>query len=129
MRELDTPRNISASPNDFATTGHEGEDNTTDVKRRDNTKNKDQHNQPETYMDASTQNNAMVDQRFAQLEEMIRRIPGVPAPVKKSSANSFADSPFVDAISMVEIPRKFNLPAMRMYDGTTDPDDHVAQYK
>ena len=60
---------------------------------------------------------------------MIRRIPGVPVPIKKSSANSFADSPFVDAISMVEMPRKFNLLAMRMYDGTTDPDDHVAQYK
>ena len=56
---------------------------------------------------------------------MIRRIPGIPTPVKKSSANNFADLLFV----MVEMPRKFNLPAMKMYDDTADTDDHVAQYK
>ncbi|KAK0580870.1 hypothetical protein LWI29_007278 [Acer saccharum] len=67
--------------------------------------------------------------RFAEMEALIQRIPGVPAPIKKSTANSFADSPFVDAIALMEMPKKFNFPNMKQYEGTTDPDDHIAQYK
>ena len=67
--------------------------------------------------------------KISNLEEMVQRIPGVPAPIKKSLPNSFADSPFVDAIALVEMPAKFNFPSMKLYDGTTDPDDHVSQYK
>ncbi|KAL5765000.1 hypothetical protein ACOSP7_017311 [Xanthoceras sorbifolium] len=44
------------------------------------------------------------------------------ASIKKSSINNFTDSSFIDAISLVEMQRKFN---MKRYDGTTDPDDHI----
>ncbi|KAF2548771.1 hypothetical protein F2Q70_00022568 [Brassica cretica] len=27
------------------------------------------------------------------------------------------------------MPRKFSFPSIKAYDGTTDPDDHVAQYR
>ncbi|KAL5813136.1 hypothetical protein ACOSQ3_028086 [Xanthoceras sorbifolium] len=67
--------------------------------------------------------------RFAEMEALIQRIPGLPAPIKKSTANSFADSSFVDTIALMEMPRKFNFPGMKQYDGTTDPDDHIAQYR
>ncbi|XP_021727807.1 uncharacterized protein LOC110694911 [Chenopodium quinoa] len=30
---------------------------------------------------------------------------------------------------MVEVPKRFNTPNMTMYDGTTDPDEHVSLYK
>ncbi|KAL5779062.1 hypothetical protein ACOSQ2_009799 [Xanthoceras sorbifolium] len=63
------------------------------------------------------------------MEALIQRIPRMPAPIKKSSINSFADLPFVDAIAFIEMPRKFNFPNMKQYDGTTDPDDHIAQYR
>ncbi|XP_060968109.1 uncharacterized protein LOC133035811 [Cannabis sativa] len=63
------------------------------------------------------------------MEAMIQRIPGVPTPIKKSFPSSFADSPFVDAIALVEMPKKLVFPLMRMYDGTTDPNDHIASYK
>ncbi|KAK4836985.1 hypothetical protein QYF36_001900 [Acer negundo] len=63
------------------------------------------------------------------MEALIQRIPRVPAPIKKSTTNSFADSPFVDDIALTEMPRKFNFPNMKQYEGTTDPDDHIAQYK
>ncbi|KAL5789154.1 hypothetical protein ACOSQ2_004042 [Xanthoceras sorbifolium] len=63
------------------------------------------------------------------MEALIQRIPGMPTPIKKSAANSFADSPFVDTIALVEMPRKFNFPGMKQYDGTTDLDDHIAQYR
>ena len=72
---------------------------------------------------------AELQRRLNEMEDLIRRIPGVPAPIKKSSVNSYADSPFTDNIALVEMPRKFSFPNMKLYDGTTDPDDHIAQYK
>lgn len=39
--------------------------------------------------------------RFIEIEALIQRILGVSAPTKKSMANSFADTPFVDAITLV----------------------------
>ena len=63
------------------------------------------------------------------MEALIQKIPGVPAPIKKSLPHSYADSPFVDSIALIEMPRKFSFPNMKMYDGTTDPMDHIASYK
>ncbi|KAL5569099.1 hypothetical protein UlMin_025674 [Ulmus minor] len=63
------------------------------------------------------------------MEALIQKIPGVPAPIKKSLPHSYADSPFVDSIALIEMPRKFSFPNMKMYDGTTDPTDHIASYK
>ncbi|KAK0571909.1 hypothetical protein LWI29_023432 [Acer saccharum] len=73
--------------------------------------------------------NLEFSRRFTKMEALIQRIPGVPAPIKKSTANSFANSPFVDAIALIEMPKKFNFPNMKQYEGTTDLDDHITQYK
>ncbi|KAL5573475.1 hypothetical protein UlMin_023072 [Ulmus minor] len=70
-----------------------------------------------------------VAKRFTEMEALIQKIPGVPAPIKKSLPHSYADSPFVDSIALIEMPRKFSFPNMKMYDGTTDPTDHIASYK
>ena len=67
--------------------------------------------------------------RFVEMEAMIQKIPGVPAPIKKSLPHSYVDSPFVDSIALIEMPKKFSFPNMKMYDGTTDPTDHIASYK
>ena len=83
----------------------------------------------DTHIDTPGLPNIEVDQRFAQSEEMIQLITSVPVPVKKGSANNFVDSPFIDAISMVEIPRKFNILTMKIFDSITEPDDNVTQYK
>ncbi|KAL5836641.1 hypothetical protein ACOSQ3_013810 [Xanthoceras sorbifolium] len=45
------------------------------------------------------------------MEALIQHILGMLTPTKKSAANSFIDSPFSDAIALVEMPRKFNFPA------------------
>ncbi|XP_017239352.2 uncharacterized protein LOC108212130 [Daucus carota subsp. sativus] len=63
------------------------------------------------------------------LKEMVQRIPGVPKPLEKAAPMSYADSPFCDNIALVEMPKRFAVPAMKTYDGTTDPQEHVAQYK
>ena len=60
---------------------------------------------------------------------MIQKIPGVPAPIKKSLPHSYADSPFVDSIALIEMPKKFSFPNMKMYDGTTNPTNYIASYK
>ena len=57
------------------------------------------------------------------------RLPVVPPPIRRSDPGSYADTPFSDEIASIEMPRKFAFPNMKMYDGTSDPDDHVAQYK
>ena len=63
------------------------------------------------------------------MEALIKKILGVPAPINKSFPHSYADSSFVDSIALIEMPRKFSCPNMKMYDGTTDPTDHIASYK
>jgi len=72
---------------------------------------------------------AELQRRLNEIEDLIRRIPGVPAPIKRSSVSSYADSPFTDNIALTEMPRKFSFLNMKLYDGTTDLDDYITQYK
>ena len=67
--------------------------------------------------------------KFAEMEAMIQRIPGVPTLLKKSLLHSYVDSKFVDSITLVKMPKKFSFPNMKVYDGTIDPIDHIASYK
>ncbi|KAK2643060.1 hypothetical protein Ddye_024823 [Dipteronia dyeriana] len=63
------------------------------------------------------------------METLIQRISRVPVPIKKGIPNNFTDSPFVEAIAIIEMPRKFSFPNMNQFEGTTDPADHIEQYK
>ena len=67
--------------------------------------------------------------KFVEMEAMIQRIPGVPTLLKKSLPHSYANSTFVDSITLVEMPKKFSFPNMKKYDGTTDPIDPIASYE
>ncbi|XP_056691762.1 uncharacterized protein [Spinacia oleracea] len=60
---------------------------------------------------------------------MINKIPGVPTPIKEVSLDSYADSPYADPIDAIDIPKWFSPPNMLMYDGTTDPREHILTYK
>ena len=60
---------------------------------------------------------------------MVERLPGVAPPIRRSSPDSYADTAFAEEIASVKMPRKFSFPSIKMYDGTGDPDDHIAQYK
>ncbi|XP_074300054.1 uncharacterized protein LOC141631256 [Silene latifolia] len=53
----------------------------------------------------------------------------MPDPVAEVEANSFADSPFADEIAKIDLPKKFTVPSMKTYDGTSDPQNHVAIFK
>ncbi|KAF3569385.1 hypothetical protein DY000_02015650 [Brassica cretica] len=63
------------------------------------------------------------------MQSMVERLPMVAPPIRKSNPNSYADTAFTDEITLIEMPRKFSFPTIKAYDGTTDPDDHVAQYR
>ena len=77
----------------------------------------------------STTLEQVVAKRFAKMKAMIQRILGVPTPIKKKILHNYTDSPFIDSIFLVEMPKKLSFPNMKMYDGTTDPTDHIASYK
>ncbi|XP_074283540.1 uncharacterized protein LOC141608087 [Silene latifolia] len=49
--------------------------------------------------------------------------------MEEAALDSYVDSPFIDKIAKVDLPRKFVIPSMKVYDGTTDPQNHVALYK
>lgn len=63
------------------------------------------------------------------MQFMVESLPGVHPPNRRSNPDSYADTPFVEEIASVEMPRKFSFPNVKMYDGTGDRDDHIAQYK
>ncbi|KAF2540749.1 hypothetical protein F2Q68_00030978 [Brassica cretica] len=71
----------------------------------------------------------MFSKRFDDMQSMVGRLQGVAPPIRRSNPDSYADSPFVEGITSVKMPRKFSFPNIKMYDGTGDRDDHIAQYK
>ncbi|KAF3485524.1 hypothetical protein F2Q69_00052345 [Brassica cretica] len=71
------------------------------------------------------------DQGSDELHEgfTYERLPGVAPPIRKSKPDSYADTHFTDEITLIEMPRKFSFPSIKAYNGTADPDDHVAKYR
>ena len=67
--------------------------------------------------------------RMADMESMIQWIPGVPTLLKKILPHSYAESPFGDSITLMEMPKKFSFPSMKLSDGTTNQIDHIRSYK
>ena len=61
------------------------------------------------------------------MKSMVERLPGVAPPIRKSNPDSYANTPFTKEIILIELPRKFSFLSIKVYDGTYDPDDHIAQ--
>ena len=57
---------------------------------------------------------------------MVERLPRVAPQIWKSNPDSYADTPFTEEITLIEMPRKFSFTSIKAYDGTSDPDDLVA---
>ena len=68
-------------------------------------------------------------EEIRKLREMISKIPGTPEPIEKVSEIFYAETPFTDEISSIALPDNFKVPNMNMYDGSTDPRDHIAHFK
>ncbi|KAF3543882.1 hypothetical protein DY000_02008133 [Brassica cretica] len=71
----------------------------------------------------------MFSKKLDAMQFMVEKLPGVAPPIRKCNLGSYADTPFTDSIALIVMPRKFSFPNIKMYNGTGDPDDHIAQYK
>ena len=71
----------------------------------------------------------VVAKKLAEMEAMTQHIPGVPTLLKKIQPYSYTDYLFVNSIALVEMPKKLLFPNMKLYDGTTDPTNHIASFK
>ena len=71
----------------------------------------------------------LFSKRLDAMQSMVERLPGVAPPIRKSNPDSYADTPFTNEITLIEMPRKFSFPRTKAYDGTRDPDYHVVQYR
>ncbi|KAF3498441.1 hypothetical protein DY000_02052840 [Brassica cretica] len=71
----------------------------------------------------------MFSKRLDAMQSMVERLPGVAPPIRKSIPDSYANTPFTDDVTLIEMPRKFSFLSIKAYDGTSDADDHVAQYR
>ena len=74
-----------------------------------------------------------LEQVFSQnvdaIQSLVEKLPRVAPPIWKSNPGSYADTPFVDEITLIKMPSKFSFPNIKMYDDTGNPNDHIAQYK
>ncbi|KAF5789717.1 putative retrotransposon gag domain-containing protein [Helianthus annuus] len=73
-------------------------------------------------------NHAMA-RELQKLKDMISSVPGVVKPIPEIADGSHKVSRFAPPICDAEVPKRFHIPTMKLYDGTTDPEEHVAQYR
>ncbi|KAF3567909.1 hypothetical protein DY000_02016209 [Brassica cretica] len=88
---------------------------------------------PEGVMKTKSLMTAYLEQMFSKrldaMQSIVEMLPGVAPPIRKSNLDSYTDNPFTGEITLVEIPRKFPFPSIKAYDGTSDLDGHIAQYR
>ncbi|XP_074267057.1 uncharacterized protein LOC141590359 [Silene latifolia] len=70
-----------------------------------------------------------VEQQLQDIRSLLSNVPGLPSPMEVETPEFYADSPFVDSIALVSMPKGFTTPTMTLYDGTEDPLEHINQYK
>ena len=52
----------------------------------------------------------MFSDRLDAMQSMVEKLPGLAPPIRKSNPDSYADTPFTDEITLIEMPRKFSFP-------------------
>ncbi|XP_070023044.1 uncharacterized protein [Nicotiana sylvestris] len=58
----------------------------------------------------------------------VDQIPGAPPVLKGLDAKKFIQKPFPPSEAMMPIPKKFCMPDIPKYNGTTDPNEHITSY-
>ncbi|KAJ9544850.1 hypothetical protein OSB04_024557 [Centaurea solstitialis] len=72
----------------------------------------------------------MLEEQNKAMLALLAKLPGAAVPVEVEPKTGFQASPYVDEIALMDIPKKYNIPAFTTkYSGITDPVEHVAQYK
>ena len=71
----------------------------------------------------------LMAKELQKLQDMISNVPGVVQPIPDVSTGSHTISRFAPPICDAEVPKHFQTPNMKLHDGTTDPEEHIAQYR
>ena len=73
--------------------------------------------------------NQAMARELQKLKDMISSVPGVVKPIPEIPDGSHRVSRFAPPICNAEIPKRFQTPNMKLYDGSIDPEEHVAEYR
>ena len=73
--------------------------------------------------------NQAMAKELQKLRDIISNVPGVVKPIPEIPDESHKISRFAPPICDAEIPKRLQIPTMKLYDGSTDPEEHVAQYR
>ncbi|KAJ9541697.1 hypothetical protein OSB04_028203, partial [Centaurea solstitialis] len=72
----------------------------------------------------------MLEEQNEKMLALLVKLPGAVVPVEVEPKTGFQASPYVDEIALMDILKKYNIPAFTTkYSGITDHVEHVAQYK
>ncbi|XP_038683025.1 uncharacterized protein LOC119983409 [Tripterygium wilfordii] len=72
---------------------------------------------------------AAMAKQIVELRGDIDKLTKAPPALAKINTNCYMGSPFVDRIYQTDLPHRFSVPNMKLYNGTDDPEDHMAHYK
>ncbi|XP_019234122.1 PREDICTED: uncharacterized protein LOC109214638 [Nicotiana attenuata] len=76
--------------------------------------------------DMENENKTLRDQ-MKEHQERVDKIPGAPKLLPKRDAGRFVEQPYSKGAAPPTIPKTFKMP-LKIYDGTTDPKDHLIHY-
>ncbi|XP_019225185.1 PREDICTED: uncharacterized protein LOC109206776 [Nicotiana attenuata] len=74
------------------------------------------------------ENKVLLDQ-MKEHQERVDKIPGAPKLLPKRDVGRFVEQPYSEEAAPYTIPKTFKMPPyLKIYDGTTDPKDHLIHY-
>ncbi|XP_060216577.1 uncharacterized protein LOC132644048 [Lycium barbarum] len=68
------------------------------------------------------------DKKVENYNSRVDQIPGAPPMLKGPNSKIFVQMPFPPSAAPMKIPRRFRMPDISKYNGTTDPNEHVTAY-
>ncbi|XP_019257613.1 PREDICTED: uncharacterized protein LOC109235817 [Nicotiana attenuata] len=71
----------------------------------------------------------MLRDQMKEHQERVDKIPGAPKLLPKRDVGRFVEQPYSEEAAPHPIPKTFKMPPyLKIYDGTTDPEDHLIHY-
>ncbi|XP_070009615.1 uncharacterized protein [Nicotiana sylvestris] len=68
------------------------------------------------------------DKKVETYNSRVDQIPGAPPILKGLDLKKFMQKPFPQSAALKPIPKKFRMPYIPKYNGTTDPNEHITTY-
>ncbi|XP_070025974.1 uncharacterized protein [Nicotiana sylvestris] len=80
-------------------------------------------------MEEMKNENKTLRHQMKEHQERVDKIPGAPKLLPKYEVGRFVEQPYSEGAAPHSIPKTFKMPPyLKIYDGTTDPEDHLIHY-